>query len=100
MRRWFWAGWIPTSSWAATFRSTPGLSQKAIKEKIADPMGMSVTEAALGIIRIINNNMALAIRANSVARGYDPREFSLMPFGGAGPLHGVALAELMSAPAT
>lgn len=73
-----------------------GLSSKAIEEKIARPMGMTVKEAALGIIRIINNNMALAIRSNSVARGVDPREFSIMPFGGAGPLHGVALAEAMS----
>lgn len=72
------------------------LSHKAIEEKIARPMGMTVKEAALGIIRIINNNMALAIRSNSVARGVDPREFSIMPFGGAGPLHGVALAEAMS----
>ncbi len=72
------------------------LSYKAIEEKIAKPMGMTVKEAALGIIRIINNNMALAIRSNSVARGIDPREFSIMPFGGAGPLHGVALAEAMS----
>ena len=72
------------------------LSYKAIEEKIARPMGMTVKEAALGIIRIINNNMALAIRSNSVARGVDPREFSIMPFGGAGPLHGVALAEAMS----
>jgi N-methylhydantoinase A len=72
------------------------LSYKAIEEKIAKPMGMTVKEAALGIIRIINNNMALAIRSNSVARGIDPREFSIMPFGGAGPLHGVALAEAMA----
>lgn len=75
----------------------PSLSHKAIKEKIADPLGISVQEAALGIIKVINNNMALKMRANSVARGYDPREFSLMPFGGAGPFHGVALAELVSA---
>jgi N-methylhydantoinase A len=72
------------------------LSHKAIEEKIARPMGMTVKEAALGIIKIINNNMALAIRSNSVSRGIDPREFSIMPFGGAGPLHGVALAEAMS----
>jgi N-methylhydantoinase A len=75
----------------------PSLSYKAIKEKIADPLGISVQEAALGIIKVVNNNMALKMRANSVARGYDPREFSLMPFGGAGPFHGVALAELVSA---
>ena len=75
----------------------PDLAHRAIEEKIAKPLGMSVEDAALGIIKIINSNMALAIRANSVARGFDPREFSLMPFGGAGPLHGVALAEIISA---
>ena len=75
----------------------PALSHKAIKEKIADPLGISVTDAALGIIKIVNNNMSLTIRSNSVARGYDPRDFSLMPFGGAGPFHGTALAELVSA---
>lgn len=73
------------------------LSRSAIEDKIARPLGLTVTEAALGIIRIINNNMALAIRSNSVARGIDPRDFSIMPFGGAGPLHGVALAEAVSA---
>ncbi|MCZ6846551.1 MAG: hydantoinase/oxoprolinase family protein [Alphaproteobacteria bacterium] len=75
----------------------PDLAHKAIEKVIAKPLGMSIEEAALGIIKIINSNMALAIRANSVARGFDPREFSLMPFGGAGPLHGVALAEIISA---
>lgn len=73
------------------------LARKAIEDKIAVPLGLSVEEAALGIIKIINNNMALAIRANSVARGLDPRNFALMPFGGAGPLHGVALARVVSA---
>lgn len=75
----------------------PELAWQAIEEKIAGPLGISVIEAALGIIKVVNNNMALTIRANSVARGYDPREFSLMPFGGAGPFHGIALAELVSA---
>lgn len=73
------------------------LAYKAVEEKIARPLGMSVRDAALGIIKIINSNMALAIRSNSVARGIDPRGFSIMPFGGAGPLHGVALCEAMSA---
>jgi N-methylhydantoinase A len=73
------------------------LARKAIKDNIADKMGLSVEDAALGVIKIINSNMALAIRANSVARGFDPRDFSLMPFGGAGPLHGVALATEVSA---
>lgn len=71
----------------------PTLSQKAIKRHIAEPLNMSVTQAALGILKIINNNMALAINANSVAKGVDPRGFSLMGFGGAGPLHSVSLAE-------
>ncbi|MFC6638225.1 hydantoinase/oxoprolinase family protein [Sulfitobacter sp. JBTF-M27] len=76
-----------------------GLAEKAIKVHIADPLGMSVTEAALGILKIINNNMALAINANSVAKGIDPRTFSLMGFGGAGPLHAVALGEMIQAEA-
>ncbi|MCY4316810.1 MAG: hydantoinase/oxoprolinase family protein [Roseovarius sp.] len=71
------------------------LAEKAIREHIADPLGMSVTDAALGILKIINNNMALAINANSVAKGIDPRSFSLMGFGGAGPLHAVALGEMI-----
>lgn len=75
------------------------LAEKAIKEHIADPLGMSVTEAALGILKIINNNMSLAINANSVAKGIDPRSFSLMGFGGAGPLHAVALGEMIQAKA-
>ncbi len=73
------------------------LAEKAIKEHIADPLGLSVTDAALGILKIINNNMALAINANSVAKGVDPRGFTLMGFGGAGPLHSVALAEMIQA---
>lgn len=73
------------------------LSEKAIKTYIADPLGLSVKNAALGILRIINNNMALAINANSVAKGVDPRNFSLMGFGGAGPLHAVSLAEAIAA---
>ena len=53
--------------------------------------------AALGIIKVVNSNMALAIWSNSVARSLDPRHFSIMPFGGAGPLHGAAFAEADSA---
>ena len=75
----------------------PDLASRAIEQKVGKKLGLSVTDAALGIIRVINSNMALAIRSNSVARGVDPREFSLVPFGGAGPLHGVALAEAVSA---
>lgn len=72
--------------------ATAELAECAIREKIAEPLGLSVTDAALGMLRVVNNNMALAIRSASVARGIDPREFALMPFGGAGPVHGPALA--------
>lgn len=75
----------------------PSLAEKAIKAHIADPLGLSISDAALGILKIINNNMALAINSNSVAKGIDPRGFTLMGFGGAGPLHSVALAEMISA---
>ena len=75
----------------------PSLAERAIEAKVARKLNIPVKEAALGIIRVINSNMALAIRSNSVARGVDPREFSLVPFGGAGPLHGVALAEAVAA---
>lgn len=78
-------------------RLQPDLAHHAVAEKVAKPLGISVEEAALGIIRVVNSNMALAIRSNSVARGIDPRGFSLMPFGGAGPLHGVALAAAIGA---
>jgi N-methylhydantoinase A len=73
------------------------LSQKVIAKHIAGPMKMTVEQAALGILKIVNNNMALAINANSVAKGVDPRQFSLMGFGGAGPLHSVSLAEAIFA---
>jgi N-methylhydantoinase A len=73
------------------------LSEKAIRKYIAEPMKMTVEQAALGILKIVNNNMALAINANSVAKGVDPRNFSLMGFGGAGPLHSVSLAEAIFA---
>ena len=87
----------PDQMLGGNLKIEPDLSYKAIKKTIADPLGLSVTDAALGIIKIVNNNMALAIRSNSVAKGVDPREFMLMPFGGAGPVHGPALAEEVNA---
>ena len=59
---------------------------------IADRLGMSVREAALGIHRVVNANMADQIRLASVKRGHDPRKFALVAFGGAGPVHGGPLA--------
>jgi N-methylhydantoinase A len=73
------------------------LAREAIERHISARIHMSVEDAALGILRIINNNMALAINANSVAKGIDPRAFTLMGFGGAGPLHATALADIIQA---
>jgi N-methylhydantoinase A len=68
---------------------------RAAVQKIADAMGLGLEEAADGILRIVNENMAGALRVISVQRGHDPREFALVAFGGAGPLHANAVAELM-----
>ena len=78
-------------------RIEPALAHKAVETHIAKPLGLSVKEAALGILKVVNNNMALAINGNSVAKGIDPRDFTLMGFGGAGPLHATALAEMIHA---
>lgn len=68
------------------------LSRQAVEEKIARPLQMSCEEAAQGIHRIANAHMADGIRLVSINRGYDPREFTLVPLGGAGGLHAVPLA--------
>ena len=68
----------------------------AIDQYIAKPLGVGVEQAARGIIDIANSNMMGAIRVVSVERGYDPARFSLVPFGGAGPLHGAFIGRLLS----
>ena len=68
------------------------LSEAAIKEKIGDPIGLSVADAALGIAKIADASMSLAVRTVSVERGCDPRDTAMIAFGGAGPLHAVAIA--------
>lgn len=71
----------------------PERAYRALQEHVADMVGMSVEEAAWGIIRIVNANMVKGIAATSVEKGYDVREFALVAFGGAGPLHAVELAQ-------
>jgi N-methylhydantoinase A len=70
----------------------PERAEKAIKEHICAKTGIGLHEAANGIISVINSNMIRAIRVVSVERGYDVRDFTLMPFGGAGPLHACEVA--------
>jgi len=66
--------------------------------KIGRPLGLDAIEAAAAIIRIANDKMAGAIRMVSLAKGHDPRDFALFPFGGAGPLHAAALAKELGIP--
>ena len=68
------------------------LAREAILEKIANPMGLGLEEAAQGVLTILNENLVQAIRVISVEQGYDPRRFALVAFGGAGPLLASALA--------
>ena len=74
------------------------LAEEAIKRRVADPLGLTVQEAAVAVLQVANANMADAVRLVSIRRGYDPRDFALVVFGGAGPLHGVALARDLSIP--
>jgi N-methylhydantoinase A len=67
-------------------------AEGAIRKHICEPLGLDVTDAALGILRVANVKMAGAIRRVSVDRGHDPRKFTLVGFGGAGPAHIVELA--------
>jgi N-methylhydantoinase A len=67
-------------------------AERAIKERIADPLHLSVADAALGIIRIADSAMSLAVRAVSVNKGVDPRDTAMIAFGGGGPLHACAIA--------
>ena len=71
---------------------------ETIAEKIAKPLGLSLEEAALGILTIANFNMSLAVRAVSVEKGYDPRDCVLVPSGGGGALHAMAIARELSVP--
>jgi len=72
-------------------------AEKVVGE-IAETMGLGIDEAAVGIITVLNSNMANAIRSRTVQKGIDPRDFSLMAFGGAGPLHGAEVADMLGIP--
>ena len=70
-------------------------ARKAIEEKLAVKLNMTVEEVAEGILRVANSNMVRAIRVMTVERGIDPRKFVLLPYGGAGALHAVELARTL-----
>ncbi len=76
----------------------PVRSREVVEKKLCGPLKMDLLTAARGIIQVANANMVRGIRVVSVERGYDPRDFTLIPYGGAGPLHAVALAKELKIP--
>ena len=75
-----------------------GSAARVIEEKIARPLGLSLEGAAWGIHAIVNTNMELATRIVSIERGRDPRDLTLVAFGGSGPVHGCRLAQALGIP--
>lgn len=73
-------------------------SCSAIESRLCEPLGMTLEQAALGAIKILNHGMIQSIELNSVRKGYDPREFALVAFGGAGPLQACEVALELSIP--
>lgn len=71
----------------------PELAKKAIREKVADPLDISIVQAAHGMLEIVNNHMIRALRLVSIEKGHDPRHFTMLAFGGAGPMQAPFLAE-------
>jgi N-methylhydantoinase A len=88
-------GHLPASLLGGRMALDPSLAARAIQTRVAEPLGLPLHDAARGILAIADSNMVGAIRVVSVERGHDPRDFTLVPFGGAGPLHGCALADLL-----
>lgn len=92
-------GWVdPDNFLGGEMEATSQPSREVIDRDIADPLGLTVTEAASAIERIAVANMCNAVRLVSTSKGYDPREFALVAFGGAGPLHAAAVAREMNIP--
>lgn len=90
-------GRLGTSLAGGKLTLQPALAEKAISG-IAEHFGISSPEAAEAIVKVANANMANAVRLISISRGYDPRDFALVAFGGAGALHGAAVAQELAIP--
>ncbi|QLG45030.1 hydantoinase/oxoprolinase family protein [Costertonia aggregata] len=71
-------------------------ARKAIEAKLAKPLGISIEEAAMGVHKIVNENMANAARVHVLEKGMDPRHFNMIGFGGAGPVHSFGVAKLLN----
>jgi N-methylhydantoinase A len=88
-------GRLPTTLLAGEMQLEARHAHAAVEREVAHPLGIGVEDAAEGIVRIINANMTGALKVVSVERGYDPKDFALVAFGGAGPLHAVELARAL-----
>ncbi|MFY9239631.1 MAG: hydantoinase/oxoprolinase family protein [Roseovarius sp.] len=91
-------GRLGTSLAGGDITLDPALAEKAVQDTVAGPFGMELHEAAEAVIDVANANMANAVRLLSISRGHDPRDFALVAFGGAGALHGAAVAKELSIP--
>ncbi|MEW6182103.1 MAG: hydantoinase/oxoprolinase family protein [Bacillota bacterium] len=91
-------GRLDPAGFAAGGELLPQLAAGSIKERIAGRLGLAPEQAAEGIIRVVNAGMVRAMRVVSVEKGFDPREFTLAAFGGAGPLHAMELARELGVP--
>ncbi len=80
------------------FKISPDLAREVIQRRIAEPLGLSVEEAALGIVRVVSVNMEVGVRLSFVERGLDPRRFALVAFGGGGPVLGARVAKAVGIP--
>ena len=85
----------PTALAGGALALDPALAERAITDDLARPLGLPVLEAAFGVRAVVNANMARAIRAVTVERGLDPRDFALLAFGGGGPAHAADLAGML-----
>ena len=81
-----------------SLRLDPDAARRAIQERVAAPLALSLAEAAWGIHLVVNSNMELATRVVSIERGRDPRDLTLVAFGGSGPVHGCRLARALKIP--
>ena len=73
-----------------------GEAEAAVEERIADPLGLSTTEAAAGVLRVVDDKMKKEMRLALTQRGFDPRSFALVTYGGAGPMHALSIARELS----
>lgn len=92
-------GWFRNQAMGASgLQIDAELARTVLTEKVATPLGLDLLDAAAGVYRIAVNNMVEAIRVNSVAKGYDPREFALIAYGGAGGAFAAEAAQQLSIP--